>query len=232
VNFRGNRRGGCGSPLVLLHGFTDRWTVWSPLRAELERHHDVLALPLPGHAGADPTPEGFVPTMHRVADILERELDAAGITTAHVAGCSLGGWLAFELAARGRARSVAAFAPAGGWQPGSRDEDRVNFVFRLSDDPACCSLTLEYLSVMRNGAFARLGAVDCPTRIAWCAEDRIVRWPSCFERFPALIPDAEFVELRGVGHQPMVDDPAQTARVILELTQSIDGQSAAPAVAA
>ena len=40
---------------------------------------------------------------------------ARGITSAHVAGNSLGGWLSLELARRGFARSVTALSPAGGW---------------------------------------------------------------------------------------------------------------------
>jgi pimeloyl-ACP methyl ester carboxylesterase len=48
-------------------------------------------------------------------DALERELDQAGIHSAHIAGNSLGGWLALELARRGRARSVTALAPGGAW---------------------------------------------------------------------------------------------------------------------
>ena len=42
-------------------------------------------------------------------------MDAAGLRTAHVAGNSLGGFVALQLAARGRAESVVALAPAGGW---------------------------------------------------------------------------------------------------------------------
>ena len=42
-------------------------------------------------------------------------MDEAGFETAHVAGNSLGGYVALQLAARGRARSVTALAPAGGW---------------------------------------------------------------------------------------------------------------------
>ena len=47
-------------------------------------------------------------------------MDAAGFETAHLVGNSLGGWIVLELAARGRARSVSALAPAGGWDPGNR----------------------------------------------------------------------------------------------------------------
>lgn len=52
-------------------------------------------------------------------------MDAAGFARAHLVGNSLGGWIALELAKRGRATSVVAFSPAGGWQPGSREEKRV-----------------------------------------------------------------------------------------------------------
>ena len=45
-------------------------------------------------------------------------MDEAGFATAHLVGNSLGGYVALQLAARGRARSVVAFAPAGGWMPG------------------------------------------------------------------------------------------------------------------
>ena len=40
-------------------------------------------------------------------------MDAAGIARAHLVGNSLGGWIAAELAPRGRARSVVAISPAG-----------------------------------------------------------------------------------------------------------------------
>jgi pimeloyl-ACP methyl ester carboxylesterase len=45
-------------------------------------------------------------------------MDAAGFELAHVAGNSLGGFVALQLAERGRARTVVAFAPAGGWARG------------------------------------------------------------------------------------------------------------------
>jgi len=44
-------RGGSGPPLVCLHGFTGTWRVWELVLPALERHHDVLAPTLLGHAG-------------------------------------------------------------------------------------------------------------------------------------------------------------------------------------
>ena len=104
---------GAGTPLVCLHGFTDTWRTWELVLPELERHHEVLAPTLPGHAGGPPLDSEFNDTL--LPDAVERAMDEAGFETAHIVGNSLGGFVALQLAARGRAHSVVAFAPAGGW---------------------------------------------------------------------------------------------------------------------
>lgn len=102
--------------MVCLHGFADTWRSWELVLAALERCHDVLALTLPGHAGGPPL--GSSLGDDTLVDEVERCIDDAGMADAHVVGNSLGGYLALRLAARGRARSVVAFAPAGGWADG------------------------------------------------------------------------------------------------------------------
>jgi pimeloyl-ACP methyl ester carboxylesterase len=97
---------------VLIHGFVDCWRTWDLVLPQLECHHDVLAPALVGHAGG-PALTGEV-TRDLLADALERAMDEAGFETAHIAGNSLGGYLALQLAARRRARSVVALAPGGG----------------------------------------------------------------------------------------------------------------------
>jgi pimeloyl-ACP methyl ester carboxylesterase len=116
VIFTPSYRGGSGPPLVCLHGFTGTWRVWELVLAMLERHHDVLAPTLLGHAGGPPL-EGAV-SEGIVVDAVERAMDDAGFATAHIAGNSIGGLVALHLAARGRAESVVALAPAGGWARG------------------------------------------------------------------------------------------------------------------
>ena len=108
-------RGGTGEPLVLLHGAAMSWRAWRPVLAELERHHDVHVPTLAGHRGGVPLRDGVPASVEALVDALCDDLDAAGVPTAHVAGNSLGGWVALELARRGRARSVVALSPAGGW---------------------------------------------------------------------------------------------------------------------
>jgi len=109
--------------MVLLHGFTDTWRTWELVLPALARHHDVLAPTLAGHTGG---PRVGDPVTHDVvADAIEQAMDEAGFRTAHFVGNSLGGYLALQLAARGRAESVVAFAPAGGWAPGDPAFDDV-----------------------------------------------------------------------------------------------------------
>lgn len=110
--FTGQHRGGTGTPLLLLHGFLDTWRTWELTLPALERSHDVLAPTLAGHAGGPPLGDGS--PAEAIVDAVEQLLDEAGWATVHVAGNSLGGWVALKLAERGRARSLVAFAPAGG----------------------------------------------------------------------------------------------------------------------
>ncbi|HWF34297.1 MAG TPA: alpha/beta fold hydrolase [Solirubrobacteraceae bacterium] len=110
--------GGSGEPLVLLHGFTDTWRAWTPVLPMLERHHTVFAPNLPGHFGGEPFAAGTRISIPTSLDMIERQLDAHGIERAHFAGSSLGGWLALELAGRGRALSVVGLCPAGCWERG------------------------------------------------------------------------------------------------------------------
>jgi pimeloyl-ACP methyl ester carboxylesterase len=108
-----HHRGGSGEPLVLIHGVGHTWRGWKPMLPELERRFDVLAVDLPGHGYSEPLPPGTESTPEALADAVEREMLGAGFDTAHIAGNSLGGWIALELARRGRARTVTAISPAG-----------------------------------------------------------------------------------------------------------------------
>ena len=75
--------------------------------------------------------------------------------------------------------------------------------------------------------FRDLGHIDCPVRIAWGSQDRVFRWPSCYERWAQLTPNAELFRMEGVGHIPMWDDPDLTAKTILDVTLN----ASAPALA-
>jgi pimeloyl-ACP methyl ester carboxylesterase len=111
---------GSGEPLLLLHGLGLSWRSWLPIVGALKPHHDVIALDLPGFGDSAPLPEGVPPTPARLVDAIVGELDRLGIDETAVAGNSLGGWLALELAVRGRATCVVAIAPSGLESPPER----------------------------------------------------------------------------------------------------------------
>jgi pimeloyl-ACP methyl ester carboxylesterase len=109
-------RGGAGDPVVLVHGGTGTRHLWDAVIPRLTPHHEVLAPTLPGHRGGEPIGPGA--TVDVFVDGLEKAMDEAGFDRAHLVGNSLGGWVAMELSRRGRAQSVVALSPAGGWVDG------------------------------------------------------------------------------------------------------------------
>ena len=112
------RTGGSGPPLLLLHGIGATHHDFDRVRGPLSDRFDVLSVDLPGHGGSARLE--VTPTVAALTDSIESHLDACGMDTVHVLGNSLGGRLALELAARGRARSVTAIAPFGPATPVER----------------------------------------------------------------------------------------------------------------
>jgi pimeloyl-ACP methyl ester carboxylesterase len=236
----------------------ETWRVWELVLPALERRCDVLAPTLAGHAGGPPVEEV---TATALADEIERAMDAAGFSLAHVAGNSLGGHVALQLAARGRARSVVAFAPAGGWAadddsfrellgyqselqsqmrafaPGAAAMLRTDVGRRRATEalvvnyehiPAeliahellgiasCRSAQAMIEHGLRHDWSLDFERITCPVRIVWGTEDRLLPWPSSAARLRAELPQADWVELEGVGHAPQLDVPLLAAQLILD----------------
>jgi pimeloyl-ACP methyl ester carboxylesterase len=122
-------RAGSGEPVVLLHGFTAEWRIWHPILADLVARYEVIAPTLPGHHGGPSYPADLPITFEHSTDAVERLLDGLGVGAAHFVGNSMGGGIALELAKRGRARSVVALAPAGGWSRGDGEGPRIGSFF-------------------------------------------------------------------------------------------------------
>jgi pimeloyl-ACP methyl ester carboxylesterase len=132
-------RAGEGEPLVLVHGFTATWRCWLPVLSFLVPRFEVIAPTLHGHDGGPPAPH----TAHSIsdaADHFELLLDDLGVGDAHFAGNSMGGALSLEMAKRGRARSVVAISPGGGWAPDdSREIRRIIRLFSFNQKAARAS---------------------------------------------------------------------------------------------
>jgi pimeloyl-ACP methyl ester carboxylesterase len=250
--------------MVLVHGFSANWRCWQPVIAELERHHEVYAINLAGHFEGKPWDESVPVSVEAVVDAAERELDELGLQRAHLVGNSLGGWTVLALAARQRGLSTVALSPAGGWDAGTRAEQRLRGYFirnykllnltrssienlirrprfralvlrdvseKAGAIPASlavdlvraasnCEIYLPFINAVGEGlGFPdELAEIDCPVRIAWSEHDRIIPEKRYSAKLRKLVPNAEWTVLPGVGHVPMLDDPALVVRSILEVT--------------
>lgn len=108
--------GSSREPLLLVHGLGASASVWDPVVPLLAREREVIALDLPGFGRAPSLPPEVEPTAAALAAALRDQLAARGIDSFHVAGNSLGAWVALELGRQGAARSVTCLSPAGLWR--------------------------------------------------------------------------------------------------------------------
>ncbi len=65
-----------------------------------------------------------------------------------------------------------------------------------------------------------LDPMPCPVTIAWSEHDRILPLREGLPVARRRVPGARFAILPGVGHVPMLDDPAMVADVVLRTTGS------------
>ena len=107
---------GSGAPLLLIHGMGSASTAWKTIRPALQEKFQVTAIDLPGHGKSDFDPRQAMDP-YSLALLMTKQMDDLGIEKAHIAGNSLGGWIALEMAAAfpDRVLSVTGLAPAGLW---------------------------------------------------------------------------------------------------------------------
>lgn len=233
--------------------------MWELVLPALERHHDVLAPTLPGHAGGPRLPEALSDDVLPAA--IEAAMDQAGFERAHLVGNSLGGFVALQLAARGRAASVVALSPAGGWAEKDASFHRTldyfiemrelmatlaphadaiastpagrrratelittnyehlppELVAHLIVGVAGCTRARAMVEYARQSRWELTASqIDCPVRIVWGTDDRLLPWPSSAERYRRdWLPHADWVVLDGIGHCPQLDVPLEAAQLIL-----------------
>ncbi|WP_297628427.1 alpha/beta fold hydrolase [Nocardia sp.] len=249
-------------PLVLLHGITMSAKAWQDVAPLLAAHHNVVALTALGHRGGVPATRRPA-TVSDLIDDAERTLDDLGFERAHLAGNSLGGWMAVELARRGRAQSVCALSPAGFWEAGAAGQTagvkklrRMITLTRLTPrlqplamrSPIVRRLALRDIAVRGErllpaqaleaardllgcvvaddllGTHEQIAPMDplpCPITLAWSALDAILPVDVNGRIARERIPQARFEILPGVGHVPMIDNPALVAQTILASTGAI-----------
>jgi pimeloyl-ACP methyl ester carboxylesterase len=119
-------RFGTGPTLVLLHGIGSARQAWDPVIPALTGDFDVVAVDLPGFGESAPLDARIEPHPAALAASVAGLLDELGITAPHVAGNSLGGWVALELAGIHQVASLALLSPAGLWRERTPRYNRIS----------------------------------------------------------------------------------------------------------
>lgn len=109
-------RKGSGPPLALVHPLGAHRGVWNPVLPLLAQHFDVIAVDMPGFGESPSLPDDVPATAATIAAELRATLRSLEIDRAHVAGISLGGWVALELGKSDTALSVTTLCAAGFWR--------------------------------------------------------------------------------------------------------------------
>jgi pimeloyl-ACP methyl ester carboxylesterase len=224
-------RGGSGAPLLFLHG-AGGIAGWMPWMDQLAATYDLIVPDHPGWGRSD-MPEWF-DNVHDLAYFYLDFLAALGLTKVHLAGSSIGGWIACEIAIRNTARlaTMTLIDPAGLRVAGVQRFDIFlaspealtraayydqTLAERLLETPPAGD---EIDVFLRNRyATARVGwqprlydphlakwlhRIDIPTLVVWGENDRI--FPVAMQaEFVRLIPGAQAATIPHCGHLPHVE---------------------------
>jgi pimeloyl-ACP methyl ester carboxylesterase len=160
-----HHREGAGPPLVLIHGIGLRWQIFRPVIGRLAADFQVIACDSPGFGQSPPLADTVPPTIPAYADAFERFFAAQALDRPHVAGNSMGGAIALELARRRAVATATAISPAGFWTAAERRFCQASLV-SLAQTPRAARPALEALIRTRAGRTALLWQTFAhPTRL-------------------------------------------------------------------
>jgi pimeloyl-ACP methyl ester carboxylesterase len=119
--------------LVLVHGLGSAGNIWNSLIPELLENFTVYAIDLPGHGDAALHENEEMDPRSLAQAIVDYMVSELNVESMHVAGNSLGGWIALEMAAVApdNVLSVTALAPAGLWHEQPKRKLPPSFLARI-----------------------------------------------------------------------------------------------------
>jgi pimeloyl-ACP methyl ester carboxylesterase len=215
---------GSGPPLLFLHGAGG--SNWSPMLKQLAGHHRVIAPEHPGF-GRSKTPDWMM-SVGDLAYFYLDVLDVLGLDKVHLAGHSLGGWTAAEVAIRSTSRlaTLTLMAPAGCrsdavpfgdiflWDAETATRNQF-YDQNLAEERIKALPQADLDVVLQNKAtVARLAwsprlhnpqlkywlhRIDVPTLMLWGEDDKIVPF-DCHKAFVETIKGVKLMPLAKSGH--------------------------------
>ena len=233
------KHAGSGEPLVLIHtNGASAWQYAEVFPMLLTRFH-VLAWDMPGHGDSDPIRRHY--SVEDYADALHGFMQAVGLRSAHVCGCSIGGSICVAFAARypqSTRSTVIVEAPfrtdaewAANWtqveanfglptqtekQMGERvakvDEARITR-WNIDRNKAGARTMVDVMWAIRGfDVGAAAKAIEVPAMILYGRRGPTIAGQ---ERFKAAAPQIPIHVLEDSGHFPMLDQPAAFAEILV-----------------
>ncbi|MBS0471331.1 MAG: alpha/beta hydrolase [Proteobacteria bacterium] len=224
---------GSGDPIVLVHGFSGSAAMeWAPVIPGLARRNRVIALQVVGFAPSE-QPDMPYTTEALVRHLGEfmRALDLKNIT---LVGESFGGWHVAAYAAHAAALgqpAIAKLALIGGaicvkTFPGPDAKgfvdpelqaaaDALPSEMRTVNDPTRMAIVRDSGLRGTDPTREQLAAIAVPTLLLWGDKDELIPL-ECGQDAAALIPKAELVVLKNVGHIPSIEAPNDFVRIVSE----------------
>jgi pimeloyl-ACP methyl ester carboxylesterase len=220
--------GGEGPPLLLLHGLSGSARWWERNAVPLAGNFRVHVVDLIHFCGPAPRP-GFI--LEKAARRLAGWMTSAGLERAFVAGHSMGGHIAAELAADfpGLVARLVLVAPAVLFPARYTKLSMPSLIRRAPHVPFSLVRVLVE-DAMRAGPLAlwqatrdllgrdvrdKLPLVTAPTLLVWGARDGILP-ATMAEQVQALIPRCELRLFRSAGHIPMWEEPQEFNETVRE----------------
>jgi pimeloyl-ACP methyl ester carboxylesterase len=233
-------RGGRGDPLLFLHGARGAST-WLPFMEKLSERYDVIVPEHPGFGGSD-----SLDWLDNIGDLAYFYLDfiaALKLPALHLAGVSLGGWVAAEIAVRNCSalKTLSLICAAGIHVKGVAKGDifmwsREEFIRNIFHDPKFAEAMLaqppsdnELMIEMKNRlATAKLGwqprlynpdlskwlhRIAVPTLIVWGDDDKVFPLPYG-EAYRDFIPGARLEVLKSAGHTLQIEKADELAALL------------------
>jgi pimeloyl-ACP methyl ester carboxylesterase len=232
--------GGSGAPIILMHSNGHSAYEYEDVLPILSKKYRAIAVDYPGHGDSEPLRRHY--SVGDYADFIVAFMDALGLKTASVMGSSIGGAVAIDLGVRHAARIDSLFVVESPmrtpeqwverWYP---TEVGYGVIMQTKEQvrPRLRNLTdamLERWNIDRSKAgvwsmmdvmwalreydvFANAPAIKARTAIIYGERSP---HPQALDLFAKFLPSAQRYKMADCGHFPMLDDPAELARIIDE----------------
>jgi pimeloyl-ACP methyl ester carboxylesterase len=233
--------------LVLLHSNGGAWRQYAPTLARLSEHYRCVAIDLPGQGDSFPLPDHW--DVEQYGDSVAEAIERLELRRVTVLGCSIGGSVALDLAARHArqfSRLILVETPArtpDAWAARWAPMESLFGVVQQSYDFAAkrvIGLTPEgyaewnidrhkagaktMVSVMwamrRHDAQGALAQVAMPILVVFGESTPVA---DSMEFYRKNLPDSPLVVLPGCGHFPMVENPDALVNAVLGWKEAAHG---------